>query len=358
MKNLPTVVACGANAIALLEFQGRDRVPNRDAVGFYYYVKLEPDRDVSRVAVIFSGTVMYVDTSPFGLPAIADKTARFTIFAEAALGDFLASQGLPDFTPSGVQAFQVECFSPHFQSWADRPPSTDDEIEQHLREHVFSAWRFALDGWELGLSDLLRLRRPMAFVERLVTLGEGRDWEVLQRGPQSVRLRGLPDFVRRQRESGARPRRASPGPPSQEAPDVPTDPADYVFVDEVRVAELKGANASKFDVRKVIALCEELNICYRSQCYHAVAALTRALLDHVPPIFGCNTFAEVANNYSGGKSFRDCMVHLENAARRIGDMHLHTKIRQQESLPTRTQVNFAPEVDMLLAEVARVLGAH
>ena len=106
----------------------------------------------------------------------------------------------------------------------------------------------------------------------------------------------------------------------------------------------------------IIALCEELNICYRSQCYHAVAALTRALLDHVPPVFGYGTFAEVANNYNGGQSFKDCMQHLENAARRIGDMHLHLQIRAKESLPTRTQVNFAPEMDMLLAEVVRILG--
>lgn len=27
--------------------------------------------------------------------------------------------------------------------------------------------------------------------------------------------------------------------------------------------------------------------------------LTRALIDHVPPVFGCQSFVELANNYAG-----------------------------------------------------------
>jgi hypothetical protein len=84
--------------------------------------------------------------------------------------------------------------------------------------------------------------------------------------------------------------------------------------------------------------------------------LTRALLDHVPPIFGKQSFAEVANNYGGGgKSFRESMLHLERSARNIGDAHLHIQIRNSESLPTSTQVNFSNDIDVLLAEIVRVL---
>jgi hypothetical protein len=106
---------------------------------------------------------------------------------------------------------------------------------------------------------------------------------------------------------------------------------------------------------KLIALCEELNVTYRSQCYHAVAALVRALLDHVPPIFGGKSFSEVANTYAGAKSFKECMQRLDGAGRKIADAHLHTQIRASEVLPTRTQVNFSNEVDFLLAEIVRVL---
>ncbi len=123
----------------------------------------------------------------------------------------------------------------------------------------------------------------------------------------------------------------------------------YAYVDEARISDLRKLPQDRYDLRKLIVLCDELNVCWRSQCYHAVAALTRAVLDHVPPIFGLKTFTEVANNYAGPKSFRECMQRLDNTARTIADSHLHTQIRNKESLPTLTQVNFSNELDVMLA---------
>ena len=63
----------------------------------------------------------------------------------------------------------------------------------------------------------------------------------------------------------------------------------------------------------------------------------------------------MANNYSGGgKSFKETMHHLENAARKVADAHLHTPIRKSETLPVAQQVNFAAQLDMLLSEIVRV----
>lgn len=100
-------------------------------------------------------------------------------------------------------------------------------------------------------------------------------------------------------------------------------------------------------------MCEELNLCYSNECYFAVAMLVRSILDHVPPIFGCKKFTEVVNNYGGAKSFKESMEHLENSSRKIADYHLHGQIRKSETLPNKTQVNFASEVDFLLAEIVR-----
>ena len=128
------------------------------------------------------------------------------------------------------------------------------------------------------------------------------------------------------------------------------------YISQVRLTELRALRPVAFDLRKAIRICEEIDISFRNQCLLAVAALTRSLIDHVPPIFTCKTFSEVANNYSGGgKSFKESMQHLENSARRIGDAHLHMQIRNSESLPTSTQVNFANDLDVLLSEIVRVL---
>ena len=83
--------------------------------------------------------------------------------------------------------------------------------------------------------------------------------------------------------------------------------------------------------------------------------LTRALLDHIPPIFGVNTFAEVANSYKSSRSFKESMLHLNNSCRKIADAHLHVPIRKKEVLPSKTQVNFTNDVDVLLAEIVRLL---
>jgi hypothetical protein len=111
-----------------------------------------------------------------------------------------------------------------------------------------------------------------------------------------------------------------------------------------------------FDLRRLIRLCEEIDISFRNECWFAIAALTREVLDHVPPIFNKNTFSEVANNYGGnGSSFKRSMQHLQCSLRNIADGHLHTPIRKSENLPTATQVNFANDLDVLLGEIVRIL---
>jgi len=128
------------------------------------------------------------------------------------------------------------------------------------------------------------------------------------------------------------------------------------FVDPERLAELRNLSNVSFDLTKLIQLCDELNICYANGCYYAVAMLTRALLDHVPPIFnGARTFSEVASNYAGGKSFKEIAGQLQNSARKIADAHLHLPIRPKEVLPTATQVNVSPAMDAVLAEIVRLL---
>jgi hypothetical protein len=80
----------------------------------------------------------------------------------------------------------------------------------------------------------------------------------------------------------------------------------------------------------------------------------RAVTDHVPPIFGAPTFAEVANNI-GGKSIKASLHRLETSSRHIADSVLHQQIRKREVVPNRTQVNFSNDLDVLLGEIIRRL---
>ncbi len=127
------------------------------------------------------------------------------------------------------------------------------------------------------------------------------------------------------------------------------------YVDSTRIEELRTITSSSFDLTKLIKFCDELNVCYTNECYLAIPIIVRAILDHVPPIFGFNTFAEVANNY-GRKSFKDSMQHLEKSSRKIADSILHSHIRRKETLPNPTQVNFYNDLDVLLAELVSILS--
>jgi hypothetical protein len=127
------------------------------------------------------------------------------------------------------------------------------------------------------------------------------------------------------------------------------------YVDPDRINELKALSKPNFDLAKVIRLCEEINVCFAGECYLAIIVLTRSLLDHVPPIFGCRTFGEVANSYGGSRSFKEAMQHLDNSSRKIADHYLHVQVRASESLPNVTQIDFSNDIDFLLGEVARLL---
>lgn len=130
------------------------------------------------------------------------------------------------------------------------------------------------------------------------------------------------------------------------------------YVDPKRVDELKSAATNgKFDLSRLILMCDELNGAYRSNHFISVAMLVRGILDHIPPIFGYSSFPEVVNNYAGSKSFKESAKHLQESCRKIGDAYLHTQIRKTESQPTNTQIDFRQSLDVVLAEVVRLLRA-
>ncbi|MGZ4969789.1 MAG: hypothetical protein ACXV8U_03755 [Methylobacter sp.] len=129
----------------------------------------------------------------------------------------------------------------------------------------------------------------------------------------------------------------------------------HPYVAEERIAELTEIENTAFDNAKLIRLLRELNVAYHNDAHFTTGILVRAVIDHIPPIFGFATFPEVANNYKGTKSFKSAMQRLNDSLRNLADSYLHVQIRKVESLPTLNQVDFRAELDALLSEVSRVL---
>ncbi|KCZ88752.1 hypothetical protein [Hyphomonas jannaschiana] len=129
------------------------------------------------------------------------------------------------------------------------------------------------------------------------------------------------------------------------------------YVDGTRLAQIRSASRSHFDSTRLAQLCHELNVAHANDCFLTVAMLVRTIANHVPPAFGCKNFAEVANNLAADKSLKKSLVNLESSLKNIADYNLHQQIRQIESLPTATQVDFKQDLDRLLEEVVRRLNA-
>ena len=125
------------------------------------------------------------------------------------------------------------------------------------------------------------------------------------------------------------------------------------YISASRVASLRNLQSPQFDLQRLVRLCEEINSSWQHSNLIAVGVLTRILIDHVPPIFGCTTFSQVAANHP--RSAKAVFESLEQNSRKISDGLIHQPIRKRETLPTEQTVNFSQNLDVLLAEVIRVI---
>lgn len=132
------------------------------------------------------------------------------------------------------------------------------------------------------------------------------------------------------------------------------DVSRTAYVDKKTLLRLNKIESDNFDLSRLISFCNELDDNYSLENYHSCAMLLRAVLDHIPPIFGKKNFEDVCAQH-GGRSFKDIMRPLNETAKKIGDDYLHTQISKKVLAVTKTQVSFQANLDTLLNEVAAIL---
>jgi hypothetical protein len=131
------------------------------------------------------------------------------------------------------------------------------------------------------------------------------------------------------------------------------DSLSEYYIDPNRIIELESIKNNLFDFTKLVRLLKEINTAYKNNLFLSVPLLVRATIDHIPPVFDKQNFKDLCGSY-GNRSFKESMTHLEKSSRKIADSFLHTKIRNKESLPTKTQINFRNDLDVLLQEIVRI----
>jgi len=124
-----------------------------------------------------------------------------------------------------------------------------------------------------------------------------------------------------------------------------TNNVEYINTAKIQeISQLEGHD----DTRRLVRLCEELNIAYRNECYYSSLMLLRAIKDHVPKTFGQEKFEQVAANAkrTDKEIFQRLQTQLKNAA----DKALHRPIRRHDSLLSVSSVQFQADIEHLLSE--------
>lgn len=124
------------------------------------------------------------------------------------------------------------------------------------------------------------------------------------------------------------------------------------YIDKQVITELR--LIKDFDTYKLVKLCEEINFNYEHNCFFAIAALLRTLLDHVPPIFQKSNFSEVVNNYRWLRSEKKNIAKLESELRNVSDVHLHSQIKNKVRKISKQEIDFRSSIATLLSEIVRL----
>ena len=150
-----------------------------------------------------------------------------------------------------------------------RTPNTDPRAQELA---------VAVEPRETAVTPLDEAQRERLFA-RLETLGLDRvKYDLLEHmGRREVG--GSPD-VREAAWAWVRRKEADTATAKQKAP-ASLSP----LIAEARLEAVRRLSSVKFNFERLVRLCEEINVAYGEGCYFATAMLTRALLDHVPPLF-------------------------------------------------------------------------
>lgn len=125
---------------------------------------------------------------------------------------------------------------------------------------------------------------------------------------------------------------------------------DY-YVSTNHLSELYSISEfTSWDLKKLIRLLEEINETYQRGNLFACAMLLRAVIDHVPPIWGKKSFNEVTSHLTGISNKRQ-LERLEKSLRNVSDGALHKHIRKKEFVIEREQLKFEPEIAALIEEI-------
>ncbi|WP_305981789.1 hypothetical protein [Roseivirga thermotolerans] len=234
--------------------------------------------------------------------------------------------------------------------------STDkiEEVEIAASAYLYGKMEFTISGKKHYLSRLLEFRiaeldvteddfekKLNLYSKPINALSKGRtpDFDALMKFPLGLR-EVTTEFIGH-KEFGAMT--------TQEITNVGDE-----YIDKSRIEALKNTDITGFDLTKLVRLCEEINSNYKIGNYYSVGMLLRSLKDHIPPLFGFPNFKSVLAQYPFKSSSKKNIQNIEVSLKNISDRFLHETISKNETLPTKPEVEFKADIDVLLQEIIKL----
>lgn len=129
------------------------------------------------------------------------------------------------------------------------------------------------------------------------------------------------------------------------------------YVELALLDELEQAAAgTKWQVHKLIALCQGLNDAYKAGNSYVCAAMIRAVMDHIPPVFGQSDFKQVASQHTftmkqTDKAHAQFLVNSKS----IGDDVMHRRIGPSVPVITMDDIPTPIRLNAILREMVTLL---
>ena len=141
----------------------------------------------------------------------------------------------------------------------------------------------------------------------------------------------------------------------ESSPSVPMPPKTYVDLRLIEELEELDKTCPR-SLDKLLDLARELNSNYAADHPYACHMLLRAILDHIPPAFGYERFAQVVSNHSWGVTDSKYVKKLAET-RNASDDVLHRQIGNSPSRIGMEDLPPRPYVNALLQQLLNVLSA-
>ncbi|MEV6500017.1 hypothetical protein [Streptomyces prunicolor] len=241
--------------------------------------------------------------------------------------------------------------------YASRPIAADDVPTVILRSTELAAAHPDLKPWFVQvLADLLS--HEPAISTGGAGIGDG-SWEreVTRSVMQYVGVGTVGEYIGKTIEIvTAKAAEIAPTPVEAAEPEGST-PGRGTYVDPALLDDLENAaQVSTWKVHKLVALCQGLNDAYAAGNPYVCAAMIRAVLDHIPPVFGHTDFKQVAAQYSFTVRRTD-KAHAQylETFRPIGDDVLHRPISPRVPVVTMDDIPAPLRLNAVLHELLLLL---